>query len=84
MSEVTQPLSEVFSLGNGDVLDFVLCAEGLNELKILSFRAVFSNDNEQGLLGFDDSENFVQSLGDGVLAEGALDDLSQGLVEGLV
>ena len=36
LSEVTQPLSEVFSLGNSDVLDFILGAESLDELEVLS------------------------------------------------
>jgi len=78
---VTEPLAEVFSLGDCNVLDFVLSAESLDELEIRSFSAIFSNDNEKSLFSFDDSEDFVETLGNGILAEGALDNLSKSVVE---
>lgn len=78
---MTEPLSEVFSLGDCNVLDFVLSAESLDELEIRSFSAIFSNDNEKSLFSFDDSEDFVKTLRNGILAEGALDNFSKSVVE---
>ena len=37
LGEVSEPLSEVFSLGDSNVLDFVLSAESLDELEVLCF-----------------------------------------------
>jgi len=78
---VTKPFSEVFSLGDCNVLNFVLSAESLDELEIRSFRAIFGNNYEKSLFSFDDSEDFVETLRNGILAEGALDNLSKSVVE---
>jgi hypothetical protein len=78
---VTEPLAEVFSLGDCNVLDFVLSAESLDELEIRCFSAIFSNDNEKSLFSFNDSEDFVETLRNGILAEGALDNLGKSVVE---